>query len=150
MAKNDNRNLPAIPYQKVANPPQSLPVQSAHEWINDQTEEKAAESTQQAKLGAYAGELNTAMTVSNADSTVRGMNAMEAMREQQGGSPRHQQRVGNVLSVFQEDLVDANRRINAVASENITQAINKPFQKPKPKPKEPGFWGKFFGDTEEH
>src|SRR5690242_18140917 len=107
MAKNDNRNLPAIPRRQVMNPPQRLPVESAHEWINDQTEEKAAQATQEAALGAYAVQVNTAMTVSNADSTVKGMDAMEAMREQQGGSPRHQQRVGNVLNVFQEDLVDA-------------------------------------------
>ena len=66
MAKNDNRrNLPAVSHNRqVMNPPRKLALGSAHQWINEQTEQKGAEITQQGAIGAYAVQVNTAMTCS--------------------------------------------------------------------------------------
>ncbi|MGI8961519.1 MAG: hypothetical protein ACR2IV_17515 [Bryobacteraceae bacterium] len=132
MAKNNNpRNLPAVSQQhQVMNPPRKLALGSAQQWINEQTEQKGAEITQHGALGAYAVQVNTAMTVANADSTVKGMHAIEGMRPQDG-SPKFVKLADRTMDAFQADLIDSNRIITAEANANISATVRHPFEQPE-------------------
>lgn len=147
MATDQTRYLPAARQLPAIQQPRRLPVQRENAWINDQMDEKAIQATQEAALGAYAAQVNTAMVAHNAAVTIRGFTAIEGMRTWEG-SPKFQKRVGKIVEAFQEDLAYTNRLITRVASENVTETINRPFERPAPV-REPGFWDFLLGDGEE-